>query len=112
MTEPRALARIWEQSDASYFKDHPDREAHIRNAYGGEHEHEFRSLGPHEVNRRRILLWKVLKDNQYYDPRKPQVLKIPFLAFADETIEDRDDILLPILAGIMENAAKEYARPM
>jgi hypothetical protein len=112
MNEPRALAKLWAQSDASYFKDHPDRESHIRLAYSGENEHEFFSLGPHATNRRRILLWKMPKENQYYDPKRPQVLKIPFLAFADETIEDRDDILLPILAGIMENAAKEYARPM
>jgi len=34
-------------------------------------------------------------------------MKIPFLAFSDETIEDRDDILLPIIEEIMLDA---YAR--
>jgi hypothetical protein len=67
----------------------------------GEMEREFRTLGPHRKDRRRIILWRVPSDNPFYDPRKPSILKIPFLAFADETIEDRDDILLPILHEIM-----------
>jgi hypothetical protein len=34
-------------------------------------------------------------------------MPIPFLAFADETIEDRDDIIGPIFKGIMATAAAE-----
>ena len=109
MSEPSALARLWEQSDSRWFTDHLDRQAHIRNAYRDECKGEFWSLGPHDDNRRRILLWKVPKDNPFYNAKKPQVLKVMFLAYADETIEDRDDILLPILRDIMSTGAKKYS---
>ncbi len=101
--------------DGQWFSDHPDRAAHIRKpirfmdqdtishrtAFRDECESEFRTLGDHNKDRRRILLWKVPKDNVFYDPKKPQILKIPFLLNSDETVEDRDDILLPILHEIM-----------
>lgn len=105
--------------DAQFFAQHPDRYAHIRLpkvvpvrtpqravVMKPECEGEFWSLGPHDKSRRRIILWRVPKDNVYYDPDNPQILKIPFLAFADETIEDRDDVLLPIVHEVMMNAAR------
>ena len=109
--------------DEQFFIQHPDRQAHIRLPsfspardsqravrYLHECEIEFRSLGPHQVSRRRIVLYRVPKDNPMFDPGKPQILKIPFLCFADETIEDRDDILLPIVHRIMMDAAKAHLR--
>lgn len=104
--------------DAQFFVDHPDRRTHIRPPkptlhhdprthevrYLDECEAEFRSLGLHEKNRRRIILTRVnvmgvpLEDNH--------VLKIPMLLFADETVEDRDDILLPIIDQIMREAGQ------
>lgn len=99
--------------DARFFVDHPDRKAHIRNPgkvpmrdrqravhLVDECELEFRQLGSHNKDRRRIILFKT--DHPDYLNR---ILKIPFIAFADETIEDRDDILLPILHGIMTDQA-------
>jgi hypothetical protein len=99
VTEPKALARVFDQSDARFFAQHRDRKAHIRKSYIGEHEAEFRSLGWHDKDRRRILLCRV----DYEDKPLPdnKVMKVPFLAFADETIEDRDEILLPIIKEIM-----------
>lgn len=107
--------------DVRFFTDHPDRQARIRlpvkefalnkqRAMGvvDEEELSFRRLGPHDFKRRRIIVYRVPKDNPMYDPAKPQLLKIPILLFADETIEDRDDILLPEIARIMRNAAQEY----
>jgi hypothetical protein len=102
--------------DAQFFHDHPDRRTRIRLPGGpapmrdrqravhflSESEMEFRSLGPHDKGRRRILVWQAPADH----PTHPNhLLKIPMLAFADETIEDRDDVLLPIIAGIMKQAA-------
>lgn len=104
MTEARALAVVFDRSDASFFKDHPDRRSHIRNAYDGESHGEFWTLGPHEKNRRRILLWRVPENNPHYDPKKQPILKIPFLAYADETIEDDDLVLLPLIHQIMVDA--------
>lgn len=106
MSEPKALAILWERTDTGFFQQHPDRRAHIRNAYQDECKGEFWSLGPHEQDRRRILLWRVPSDNPHYDPKKRPLLKIPFLAFADEEIADRDDILLPLIHHIMTDAAK------
>ncbi len=108
-----------DEEDVRFFFQHPDRKSHIRApkmaeevvidqrraaSYVGEMEREFRTLGPHKRERRRVILWRIPEDNPHYDPRKPGILKIPFLAFADETIEDRDDILLPILHEIMMSA--------
>lgn len=107
--------------DIQFFKDHPDRYAHIRLPrrvlektqqraihYVEECRGEFWSLGEHDKDRRRILLWRMPEDHPLYNHSKATILKIPFLAFADETIEDRDDILLPIIREIMSQKAREY----
>lgn len=65
---------------------------------------EFMQLGPHKRDRRRILLWRVPRDNPWYNPQKPPILKIPYLLFGDETVEDRDDILLPLIHQVMMEA--------
>ena len=105
--------------DGQWFHDHPDRQSHIREPirqieidrrhgtrFTDECAGEFWSLGDHNKDRRRILLWKVPVDNPFYDPKKPAILKIPFLLFSTETVEDRDDILLPLIHEIMTDAAK------
>ena len=111
-------------TDAQWFAQHPDRRAHIREPikvlekdrqravrYVEECAGEFFSLGEHNKDRRRIILWRVPAGNPFYNPAKPQILKIPFLLFSDETVEDRDDILLPIVDEIMRDAAaKQGAR--
>jgi len=102
--------------DAQFFTDHPDRYARIRMPgrelmkdaqravyYLSESEMQFRSLGPHDKSRRRILCWRAPADH----PTHPNhILKIPFLAFADETIADDDKTLLPIIHELMKDAAK------
>jgi hypothetical protein len=106
--------------DAQFFQQHPDRQARIRKPgkvlvkdrqrgvrYEDEMHGEFWSLGPHEPDRRRVIVYRVPPGNPMYDPEKPQLLKIPLLLFADETIEDRDDILLPEVHRIMTDAAKK-----
>jgi hypothetical protein len=113
------VSNIADQEDVRFFFQHPDRRVHIRTprmaseviidqqraaSYVGEMEREFRTLGPHNRDRRRIILWRVPADNPFYDPQRPIILKLPLLAFADETIEDRDDILLPIVHEIMMDA--------
>lgn len=107
MSTPFALTKVHDAADASFFLKHPDRKTHIRKpwALGGmtECEAEFQLLGPHDRTRRRLVLWKIPKNNPFYGRFKDGVLKIPFLAFADETIEDRDDILEPVVHEIMMN---------
>lgn len=99
------LPTAWiDRQDVLFFFEHPLRQSHIRTPFGNEMQGEFWSLGDHDKNRRRVLLWRVPMENPHYDPKKPQILKVPFLAFADETIEDTDEILLPILHNMMESA--------
>lgn len=102
--------------DAQFFQQCPDRQARIRLPgkaayrdqqravrYLDESEIEFRHLGPHNPKRRRIIAFRTPPDH----PTHPNtILKVPFLLFSDETVEDRDDVLLPILAEIMIQAAR------
>ncbi len=102
--------------DAQFFTQHPDRQSRIRLPGGpapyrdkqrsvhllSESELQFRTLGHHNKDRRRILVWRTPADH----PTHPnQLLKLPMLAFADEEIADRDDVLLPIIHQIMKQAA-------
>lgn len=107
MTGSKALAKLWEQTDRTYFRRFPDRRYHIRNAYEGENEGEFQSLGSHEENRRRIILCRVnaMQEPLLYNG-KEVVQKLLFLAFADESIEDDDDVLFPIVRDIMSDYIK------
>ena len=100
----KALAKLWERTDGTYFRRYPDRFFHIRNAYKGECAGEFWTLGYHEENRRRIILCRV--DHMMKPIPDNKILKIPFLAFADESIEDTDDNLFPIVRDIMADALK------
>ena len=98
-------------SDDQFFTDHPDRHYRIRHPWpfgrngGGEYNQEFLSLGPHERDRRRIIIKRL-------EPAKVAMfgikyMPIPFLLFADESIEDTDAVLAPIFDGIMKNAAAD-----
>ena len=107
MSDPKSLAKLWDRADGTYFRRFPDRRYHIRNAYEGECAGEFWSLGPHNKNRRRIILCRVgAEQEQLVYNDKSIVGKIPFLAFADESIEDTDDVLFPIVRDIMADALK------
>lgn len=110
MAERRALIVAFDNSDKAFFAQHPDRQAHIRLPYQGEEHGAFWSLGDHNRARRRILLWRVPRDNPHYSRLREPILKLPMLSYADETIEDRDDILLPIIHSIMSEAAQGAAR--
>ena len=79
-----------------------------------ENEGEFWSLGPHDKSRRRIIVWRVPDGPQADLARKRMrlkrnevpLLKIPFLLYADESIEDTDAILLPLIDGIMREVVR------
>jgi len=103
-------------ADIQFFQQYPDRQARMRLPqkqthidgqravrYLDEQEMAFRQLGPHDVKRRRIIVYKVPADHPEY---ANHLMQIPFLLFADETIEDRDDVLLSIVHQIMMEAAQ------
>lgn len=102
--------------DQQFFTQYPERLSHIRvprkivhvekrthqTWVADECEDQFAQLGPHRKDRRRILLWC----DMHGKPRR--ILKIPFLLFADETVEDDDTVLLPIIHQIMDDARRRY----
>ena len=97
--------RHLQATDEAFFAEHPDRHYRIRLPVGAEYDREFCSLGPHEYARRRIIVPRVPAGLAMMT--KVRLMPIPFLAFADETIEDRDDVLAPIFRGIMEQAGAD-----
>ncbi len=92
--------------DEHFFAAYRDRKFRIRETYEGENEAEFRTLGPHREDRRRIIAMRA--KGRLARARGISIMRIPFLLFADETVEDRDDILEPIVAEIMKDAARKY----
>jgi hypothetical protein len=101
MPEPKALIVAFDNSDKRFFQSYPDRLAHIRLPYRGEAEGEFWQLGEHNRARRRILLCRA--DAEGKPLPKGQIMKIPFLLYSDETVEDTDEVLLPIVSEIMQS---------
>ena len=111
-------------TDEEFFASYPDRQTRIRMPamtleiekdrqrsvrYLSECEREFQQLGDHQKSRRRIVLWRVPEGNPWYDPLEPKILKIPMLAYADESISNDDATLLPIIHGLMQQARQGYA---
>jgi hypothetical protein len=91
--------------DECFFADFPDRKIRIRRPFHDkEFEREFRTLGLHSFARRRVIVARVAPHVAAIHKR--ELIAIPFLAFADEEIADRDDILLPILDDIMQTARR------
>lgn len=91
--------------DIQFFQKWPERQARIRFPDPHTELHrEFNSLGDHKAHRRRVIVWRVPKDNPYYQQIRQPMLKIPFLAFAEEAIEDTDATVLPIIQTIMSEA--------
>ena len=90
-------------SDEAFFQEHRDRNFRIRLPTGpNEFRYEFSTLGDHAYDRRLIIACRGMI------PFGPRVMQIPFLAFADETIEDDDKTLQPIVDQMMRDAAKGY----
>ena len=80
--------------DIHFFEEHKDRQTRIRKPvpmiqidkqrgarYVEECQGEFWTLGSHDKSRRRILVWKIPKDNPFFDEKREQLMRIPFLAF-------------------------------
>jgi hypothetical protein len=101
----RATGPIALDSDAAFFADHPDRRYRIRLPAADEYRAEFDSLGDYEYDRRRVIVSLVPRGLAMMTGVK--LMPIPFLAFADEEIADRDDVLGPIFRGIMEQVGAD-----
>ena len=94
------------EDDRRFFNEHADRNFRIREPYEGEYTAEFQSLGPQDSRRRRVICARIPRWQQRH--YNVDMMRIPFLLFADETVEDRDDILRPIFDEIMRDARQKY----
>jgi hypothetical protein len=92
--------------DRIFFRRHADRRLRIREPKGDEYLREFRGFGMHDESRRRVIVSRLAAGQM----RRFNIdfLRIPFLLFGDEMVEDRDDVLAPILKEIMMDAASGY----
>lgn len=93
-------------ADRVWFKERPTRRLRLREPVGEEYRNEFRSLGMHEEHRRRIIVSRIAAG--LAKRHNVDFMRIPFLLYADETVEDTDEVLGPILAEIMGDAAAGY----
>lgn len=92
--------------DRIFFRTHRDRKLCIRAPIREEYVREFRGFGMHEESRRRVIVARIpagLARRHNVD-----FMRIPFLLFADKSVEDTDAVLRPILDRIMEDAAEGY----
>lgn len=88
------------RDDVIFFAAHPDRHVRIRVPMpAGEHDADFRSLGDHQIGRRRIIVFR---------GSGGRLPRIPFLLHADEDVADTDMVLRPILKELMRDAAASY----
>ena len=111
--------------DARFFSENPERNYHIREPakavdvvidkqraahVADEMEAQFQSLGNHDKERRRVLIWRVGPGNPFYNPDAPQLIKVPIILFDGEEGVDSDDYLGPILHHVMMNATGSFMR--
>ena len=96
------IPAVAQLADRVFFKEHPTRRMRIRAPFPNEYTVEFRQFGMHEEDRRRIIVSRIpagMSKRHHVD-----FMRIPFLLFADETVEDTDEILAPILHQMMLEA--------
>jgi hypothetical protein len=93
-------------ADKVFFSEHRDRKLRIREPIEAEYQREFRGFGMHDESRRRVIVSRVAPNMA----RRHNIdyMRIPFLLFGDETVEDTDEVLHPILDEIMRDAAAGY----
>lgn len=101
MSDLPAIPAAAKLADRAFFKEHGDRKLRIRLPIDVKYQQEFRGFGPHPEGRRRVIVARIAGMAKRHNI---DFMRIPFLLFADETVEDRDDILAPILDQIMRDA--------
>ena len=91
--------------DVRWFKQLPRRQTRIRVPAPGEFSASWLAMGDHDATRRRVLVWRVPKNNPGRKLIPDGLMRIPLLLRADESVENDDKVLLPILDGLMREAA-------
>ena len=90
--------------DTWWFKDRPRRQARIRTPGVTEFLTAWQMLGAHEASRRRVLVWRVPRDNPYRKLVPDGFIRVPFIAKGDESFADSDAVALRVLDELMRQA--------
>jgi hypothetical protein len=96
--------------DVIWFRQRARRDYRIRVPAQGEFACAWIMLGMHNQDRRRVLVWRVPKNNPGRKMIPDGLMRVPFLAEADESIEDDDFVLKRLMARMMKDAAE--AKPV
>ena len=96
-------------ADRVWFAAHSGRKLRIRPPIGDEYREIFRTFGMHEEGRRRVIVcrlpgWQMRRHNVDF-------ARVAMLLYADETVEDTDEVLAPILDELMREAVAGYEIP-
>lgn len=93
-------------ADKLFFNLNRDRNLRLRRPIDDEYQREYRQFGLHEERRRRVIVARV----PYHMMQRHNIdfIRVPFVMFADETVEDTDAVLAPILDEMMRDAAEGY----
>jgi hypothetical protein len=91
--------------DVRWFKQLKLRQTRIRVPVPGEFSASWPATGDHDATRRRVLVWRVPKNNPGRKLIPDGLMRIPLLLRADESVENDDKVLLPILDWLMREAA-------
>jgi hypothetical protein len=99
-----------QNDDVVWFRQRARRDYRIRVPAPGEFDAAWQVLGMHNHDRRRVIVWRIPKDNPGRKLIPDGLMRIPFLAEADESIEDDDFVLRRLMARMMRDA--ERATPV
>ena len=90
--------------DTWWFKDRPRRQARIRTPGVTEFLTAWQMLGDHDASRRRVLVWRVPRDNPYRKLVPDGFIRVPFICRSDESFADDDSVTLRVLDELMRDA--------
>jgi hypothetical protein len=88
--------------DVRWFMKHRHRCSRIRASEKGEAENDFLRLGDHDRERRRMIILRIPDG-----PHHGALIWMPVVLYSDETVENTDEVLMPIVHEFMQEARGE-----
>ena len=96
-----------QNDDVIWFGQRLKRNFRIRRPADREFMQAWQLLGEHRSSRRHVIVWRVPHDNPGRRVVPDGLMRIPFLAFADEAFDDSDETIGPIFHHLMADAAEK-----
>ncbi len=93
-------------TDVRWFRQRTRRNYRIRQPTEMEFDASFKQLGDHQVDRRRVIVWRVPSGNAGRRMVADGLMRIPFLLRSDESVDDSDEACERIMREIMKAAGE------